>query len=280
METLLHILPQIYTGKLCAANMDQLEEIRLRVGQPLLLRYSYSERMVTPRLSALDLEETLRRACKHSVYACGEEIRCGFITLEGGHRMGICGQGVMQNAQLHTIKNISSMNIRIARSVAGFADRVRTMPKGSTIILGPPGSGKTTLLRALIVKLSDCWGQTVALADERGEVAAASEGVPRLYTGKRTDVMSHVPKSEAVMLMLRAMAPQWIAVDEITAPNDIASIEYACHCGIHLLATAHAETTEDLLRRPLYQELMKRQIFTDAIVLKQGRTYEMERIGQ
>jgi len=278
MNIPLHVLPQVYGAKLHRMELSALEEIRLRVGQPLLLSFSNREEKIHPLLRHEDLEETLRRACRQSVYAREQEIRSGFVTLEGGHRMGLCGKGVIRDGAVHAVCELSSLNIRIARAVPSFADGLQGKLTDSTLIIGPPGSGKTTLLRSVIVRLSDEWGQTVAVADERGEIAAVSDGSVQLYAGCRTDVLSLVPKADALMMLLRTMSPQWIAMDEITTGKDLRAMEQACHCGVRMLATAHADNVEDMLCRPLYRQLMNLELFTYVITLKKGRSYEMERI--
>ena len=141
--------------------------------------------------------------------------------------------------------------------------------------MGSPGNGKTTLLRDIIRQLSDKKYQRIGLADERGEISAAVHGMPQLQVGIRTDVLVNVPKSEAAMMLLRTMHPQWIAMDEVTAPADLDVMEHISYCGVFILATAHASSMEDLKRRPLYRRLMQMDIFKSIVQLKEDKSYQV-----
>jgi stage III sporulation protein AA len=146
------------------------------------------------------------------------------------------------------------------------------------LILGPPGRGKTTLLRDLLVHLSDRGLQRIGLVDERGEIAACVEGTPQLYVGSRTDVLTNIRKDSGIMILMRSMNPQWIAVDEITAEHDIHAMEQASYCGVKLIATAHGESLADLKKRPLYKKLLNTGVFGQAAVIYPDRTYRIEEI--
>lgn len=202
--------------------------------------------------------------------------------------MGLCGTPVLRDGQIHGLGRLSSAAIRVARQVTGAAapvERELLDTEGklcSTLILAPPGAGKTTLLRDLIRMTSQGEGmvpQRVAVADERGEVAALWNGVPQLDVGERTDVLEGCPKAQALMLLLRAMNPQVLAADEITAPEDVAALISAAGCGVKLLATAHGSGREDLSRRPLYRQLMEARVFERLLLIrteKGHRSYRVE----
>ena len=197
------------------------------------------------------------------------------MTLEGGHRLGVCGFGVVQQGVVHTIRSPTSLVLRIARAVPGCAEGLFPALTDSTLILGPPGAGKTTLLRDAVRLLSDQGRLRVGLADERGEVSASTGQGAALEVGQRTDVMVNVPKAEAVMMLLRTMSPQWIALDEITAPEDIEALDRAAYCGVKLLATAHGDSLSDLTRRPLYHKLLARGAFSQVVLLSPDKSYQI-----
>lgn len=277
-QNLLDLLPENHARQFSTRDWEGLEELRLGGGRPLRLRYSDRERELWPSVSAEEVEQALHRACRHSTYAYTDTIRRGYVTVAGGHRIGICGFGVTEGRSVQTLTSVSSLNIRVARQVMGCAGYLLPRLNQSTLLLGPPGSGKTTLLRDAVRLLSDKRKQYVGLADERGELSAVTEGKLQLSVGGRTDVLVNVPKAEAVMMLLRTMNPDWIALDEITAPEDIDALERAVYCGVKLLATAHGDTMEDLHRRPLYRKLMATGVFRQVAVLRRDKSYTVQEV--
>lgn len=278
MEQILPLLPDCYAKVLGRMSWEGLEELRLGTGRPLRLMRAGREEEVWPLGTPEMLEDLLRRACRQSVYACAGSLRQGYLTVEGGHRIGICGTGVAERGEMQNLTLPSSAAIRIAHAVPGCADGLLPKLRQSTLLLGPPGSGKTTLLRDAVCQLSDRRRQRVGLADERGELSASVSGVPQLHVGSRTDVLVQVEKASAVMMLLRTMNPQWIAMDEITAPEDVAALEQAAYCGVNLLATAHGSGLEDLRRRPLYRRLLETGVFRTAAVLRPDKSYTVEEL--
>ena len=266
------------------------EELRLRVGWPMSVVFPQGERPLEgPGVEGADLEQLLEIASRASVHTALPQLRQGFLTLEGGHRLGLCGRAVMEGGEIRTFGDLSSAAIRIARQVRGAAGPVldRLCPGGrlaDTLLLSPPGQGKTTLLRDLIRRVSQgegCVPLRVGLADERGEVAAMYRGRPQLEVGRRTDVAGGCPKGQGLMLLLRAMNPQVLAADEITAPEDVAALLAAAGCGVTLLATAHGNGREDLLRRPLYRPLLEEGVFRFLVRIGQSggeRRYRVEEL--
>ena len=262
-----------------------MEELRLRCGQPPACRIAGKERAlplapVTPEL----LRGILEQATQRSAYAMQEMTRCGFVTLPGGHRLGICGTAVVQNGTITALREPSSLNLRIARQPDGIADRLRdalwARPQ-SVLLCGAPGSGKTTLLRNLIRQLSDRFGWRICVVDERLELAACASGVPQFRLGAHTDVLSGAPKAAGIELLLRTMNPEWIAVDEITAEADLRAAMQAAGCGVGLLATIHAADAAELTQRPLYRQLLAEKVFRLAVRIRRdeaGRTYEVEEL--
>ena len=278
MNVLQSLLPDVYANQMQFQDWDGLEELRLGTGRPLRLRYGKGERELWPKSGAHVVEEVIQRACRHSAYAYTDSIRQGYLTVEGGHRIGICGCGVTDGAFVRTIREPTSLNIRVAHQVPGCAGTLMAILKGSALLLGPPGCGKTTLLRDTVRQISDHRRQRVGVVDERGELSACVNGEAQLDLGSRSDVLINVPKEEAVMMLLRTMNPQWIALDEITSPQDIAVMEQASYCGVKLLATAHGETIKDLSDRPLYRKLMDIGVFRQVVLLHQDKSYIVQEV--
>lgn len=288
VEQVLSFLPQALRRELSqlpAAACAQLEEIRLKPGLPVLLRLGDGEAFlgeggrllpVTDRRQALCCSESaLQKLClllaESSLYALEEELRRGFLTLPGGHRVGITGRAVLDSSgALRTVTAFSGVNIRIARPCMGqAADLLPRLLSAdgrfcSTLLLSPPRAGKTTLLRALTCLLSDGIGvapHRMAVADERSEIAAMRQGMPQLPVGLRTDVMDACPKAEAMSLLLRSMSPDVLVADEIGRAEDVFALREAARCGVAVLTSAHACDREDLLRRPLMAQLMEEGAF-------------------
>ena len=257
------------------------EELRLRAGRPMTAVYPEGEEPVpgaeTP-VTRGDLELVLEIATRASIHTAQAQISNGFFTVAGGHRIGICGSGVVQDNQVRNLRQISSLAIRVARDVPGAAQSVldklwRDGALQSTLLVSPPGGGKTTLLRDMIRRISDgdgCPSLRVGVADERGELAAMRDGLPQFPIGRRTDVMDGCPKEKALLMLLRGLNPQVLAADEITAPEDCRALELAANCGVTLLCTAHGTGLEDLNTRPLYRNLLERQIFRRLVVIRRA----------
>ena len=270
---------------------DRAEELRLRVGWPMTVLVEGRERSLGgPPVERGELDQLVEIASRASLHTVLDQVRRGYLTMEGGHRIGLCGTAVLREGEIHSLRNLSSANLRIARQVRGAAAPVldRLCPGGrlaGTLILAPPGQGKTTLLRDLIRSVSEgegCCPLRVALADERGEVAAMYNGQPQLEVGRRTDVTEGCPKDQGLMLLLRAMNPQVLAVDEITAPEDVRALSAAGGCGGTLLASAHGEGRAGLECRALYRPLLEEGMFRFLVrIHREGerRVYTVEELN-
>ena len=269
------------------------EELRLRVGQPMTVVVGPWEQPIPDspdKLTPQDLAQVLEVATRASVHTALEQVRSGFFTVRGGHRIGLCGTAALKDGAILTLRHLSSLAIRVCRAVPGAAEGVISSMRtaetvADTLILSPPGGGKTTFLRDLVRCLSDGVGGPplrVGVADERGEIAALWEGRPQLEVGAHTDILEGCPKADGLMSLLRGMNPQVLAADEITSPRDITALEQAAHCGVSLLATAHASGVEDLRRRPLYRSLLALEVFHRAVVVRRTggrRQYQVVELG-
>ena len=263
---------------LTAEQRDLCEELRIRVGRPLTATVSGETIVVSSVVlpTADELNELLARATESSVHTYLEELWQGYLTTKHGHRLGICGHAPGGDTRL--LRGLSSVNIRIARPFTGLGDKLELCQQGrfqNTLILSPPGVGKTTLLRDLCRRLSKDY--RVAIADERYEIAACMNGEPRFSIGN-CDVLSGGNKQESVLMLLRAMAPQIIAMDEITREEDCRTLMDCVGCGCGLLATAHGAELEDLRCRPVYKSVLQIGAFRQVVMIRRngcGRTYEL-----
>ena len=264
---------------------SRLQEIRLRIGKPLIIVSDNIEFVLHKIIEKEELMEILEYVSSYSLYAFENELKQGFITIEGGHRVGITGQVQIEEGEVKNIKHISSMNIRISHEVLNCADVIFpyiTEDKQicNTLIISPPRCGKTTMLRDLIRQVSDGnrWvrGCTVGVVDERSELGGCYLGVPQNQLGIRTDILDCCPKSKGMLMLVRSMSPQVIAVDEIGSAEDIHALEYAMHCGCKMIATVHGTSMEEIRKKPILDELVKRHKFERYVVL--GNTHHIGEI--
>ena len=300
-EEICHILAVRFRKLLDFSSIDfsKLQEIRLRVGAPFLIVYGGKEffldsagRFTSEADKAFvvgqrEIRETLEYISNYSMYAFDEELRQGYLTVQGGHRVGVAGKMIWEGRQAKSMKNISFLNIRLAHEVQGCADDilpylVREQGIYHTLLISPPRCGKTTLLRDLIRQLSDGdssrGGMTVGVVDERSELGACYLGVPQNDVGCRTDILDGCPKVEGMMMLVRSMAPQVIAVDEVGSGEDVRAMEYVMNCGICLLATAHGISIDDIKNKPVFGRLVKEKIFGRYVLLQPGAVGKLQAI--
>lgn len=279
LAELLASLPMGVRTILCRRGLkfEQLQEIRVRLKQPLVIYYDNREMVVADyKPEYKDLNELLEFATKHSLYAFENEIRQGYITVQGGHRIGLCGKAVMKNGQVSTFKNISCANIRIAHEVDGCSRHIFPLLHDgntfyNTLIVSPPGCGKTTVLRDLIRTISngtgDFCGRTVGVCDERSEIAACFNGEAQNDLGVRTDIVDGCPKEEAMQLLIRAMSPNVLALDEIGTGQDIEALHKLSSCGCNTLATIHGGSLQEIREREGIDALLEKKVFRRIVVL-------------
>ena len=277
-DQILAVLPEKIRGILLNHGLDfeKIQEIRLREEQPLAVKKEGKEELFTHRVTKEELRETMEYVSNYSLYAYENELRQGFLTIEGGHRVGISGKIISEKEQIRNFQYITSINIRICHEITGCANKLFPviLEKGRlchTMIISPPGGGKTTLLRDLVRQISDGnrWveGRNVGVVDERSEIGGCYMGVAQNHLGIRTDILDGCPKAEGMIMLIRSMGPQVIAVDEIGTPEDVHAIEYAMHCGCKMLATVHAESMEELRKKPLFNRMIGEGRFERYILL-------------
>ena len=263
-------------------DFSELQEIRLRIGQPVTVLYQ-NEELILPtmysekkRLGKQEMKETIEHISNYSLYAYEHELKQGFITIEGGHRVGMAGQVIMEGGKIKNMKYISSINIRVSHEVLDCANKIfpyitYNKQMYHTLIISPPRCGKTTLLRDVIRQISDGnrWikGCTVGVVDERSELGGCYLGVIQNNHGRRTDILDRWPKADGMIMLIRSMAPQVVAVDEIGAKEDVHAIEYAMHCGCKMLATAHGDSMEEICKKPIFEKLIREKRFERYVIL-------------
>ena len=232
----------------------------------------------TDEVTPADIREMTEFISGYSMYACEDELRNGFITLKGGHRVGIAGEVVTENGKIKTMKNISSFNIRISRERKGCADRLVQYADGNLLIISPPRAGKTTLLRDLLRQISRKPMENVGIVDERSEIAACYRGRPENDVGERTDVLDCCPKPEGMLMLLRSMSPTVIGVDELGKKEDIDAVLRVVNCGVRVIATVHGENLEEIRRKEVFRELFREGLFRHYIILekKQVKVYDRD----
>jgi len=291
LRTFLAAEPARWVMQLSSEDFENITELRLRADKPMFIRITGQDYVLTGQgkatnaaakhayhPSAADITETIERISQYSFYAFETELCNGYITLPGGHRVGIAGQAVIENGVVRAWRHISSINFRVAHAILGCADGVldrilkakNQEPEKAcihhTMIISPPGAGKTTLLRDIIRQISDS-GLTVGLVDERSEVAGCFQGIPQNDVGLRTDVLDGCPKAEGMVMLLRAMAPNVIAVDELGGEQDAKAVEAVLTAGVKLLCTAHGNNLDDVKKNPALAGLVSRKIFERYIIL-------------
>lgn len=249
---------------------EELQEIRIRCNRPIILRLRNMEVLIEYKISQKEILQTLEKLCENSIYAYKNQICEGFITVKGGHRVGITGSAVIENGKIINIKYITSLNFRIAREVIGCSRKIlgqvidiNENTINNTLIVSPPGKGKTTILRDLIRNISNgvkelgFSGRNCGVVDERGEIAAMYQGIPQNDVGLRTDVIENISKAKGMKMLIRSMAPEVIACDEIGSKEDVQAIKEALISGVKGIFTMHGRTLEDIKKNKDINELIE-----------------------
>lgn len=268
---IINILPQQIRRCMYNINLDEAEEIRLIQGKPVYIRYPDGDYYITHKgilcrdaskgigVDKKNMAEMLERVTKSSLYSVKDEIKNGYVTIDGGHRVGIAGTAVTDTGNVEFIKNISAMNIRIATEVIGCSDTIidDILDSGiqNTLVISPPGCGKTTLLRDIVRNIS-YRGFSVAVADERSEICAMHEGESFFDIGGHTTVLENCPKPYAMTVLLRAMSPDVIVTDELGEDGDINAVSKIMNSGVSVIASAHGRDIKQLMRKKNFRKLL------------------------
>lgn len=260
--------------------LNNLQEIRLRVDRPIILKLRNNDLILEYKVSQTEILQTLERLCENSIYAYKNQICEGFITVSGGHRVGLTGSCVIENGKIINIKYISSLNFRIAREVLNCSNKIlkdildiQNKSIFNTVIVAPPGKGKTTILRDTVRRISDGIeeigfpGKVCGLVDERGEIAACYKGIPQNNVGIRTDVIENISKDKGIRILIRTMSPEVIACDEIGSKEDIEAIKYALFSGVKGIFTMHGKKAEDIRNNKNVYELIENKSLQKVIFL-------------
>ena len=261
---------------------EKLYEIRLRAGRPMFLIYDGGECFLRTRgrepylVTREGLKETLEYVSGYSLYAYEDELRQGYMSVQGGHRVGVTGKVILDGDRIRGMKYISCINLRLAHEIRGCADPVMEHIRkenwtAHTLLISPPRCGKTTLLRDIIRQLSNGSGKipgvTVGVVDERSELAGCYQGIPQNDLGIRTDVLDGCPKAHGMQMLIRSMSPSVVAVDELGREEDFKAVESVIYSGCKLIATAHGASLEEIFSTPFFGRLRKMKVFERYILL-------------
>ena len=257
---------------------DAVQEIRIKSGKPVILNLSYGENVLDYRTTSEDLKFMMAKVSNYSLYAFEEEIKQGYITLKGGHRVGLAGECVISNGEVRTIKNISSLNIRICREIIGSSNKIMNLITNNnrvynTLIVSPPKCGKTTILRDIAKNISNGMykinlsGKKVTIVDERSEIAACYNGVPQMNVGIRTDILDNCLKKSGMIMAIRSLSPEVLICDEIGTKGDLEALNMAFNSGVNVIVTVHGYDIADVYGRAVFKDLIDNCILERIILL-------------
>ncbi|WP_066193022.1 MULTISPECIES: stage III sporulation protein AA [Gracilibacillus] len=278
MESVLSILPKPIAAAVKAfmnQNSFDIQEIRLRVNHPVEMNDGKRVKWLSEAyFSQEDARLFLNKISDFSLYRLEEELRHGYITIAGGHRIGIAGSVIVENKKVKAIHYVSSFNIRIASPKFGvvkpYIPYLVEETVFNTLIIGPPQAGKTTFLRDFAnycAAANSKQALKTAIVDERSEICGSINGVPQHLFSPRIDVLDQCPKAEGMMMLIRSMSPEVIVVDEIGSAKDAEAIDEVIHAGVQLISTAHGRSLADIKKRPAMQAILEKQIFQRFVIL-------------
>lgn len=261
---------QLIQNNINEFELKELEEIRIRVSKPIILKLTNKEKIINYKVNTQEILKILENITENSLYSYQKQICSGYISLKGGHRVGITGNVVMENEKVININYIYSFNFRVAKQVLGAANYIKEKVIENnnvynTLIVSPPGAGKTTILRDLIRQISD--SKTIGVVDERGEIAAMYKNEPQNDMGLKVDILSNVRKDIGIRMLVRSMAPDIICADEIGTKDDVEAIKYAVTSGVKGIFTAHGNNIESIKNSPILKELLEMRLIDKLIFL-------------
>ena len=270
----------ILNKNLTNEELELLEEIRVRNNLPLICKIGQADKVLNYKISTEDINYIFQKICENSIYTYQNQIANGYITIQGGNRVGIVGTAVLHEDKVTNFNYISGLNFRISRQILGCSNSImqKIINKEqntiyNTLIISMPGMGKTTLLRDIIRNISNgieglIDGANIAVIDERGEISATFKGIMQNDLGIRTDVVNDIPKHIGMRLAIRSMSPKVLAADEIGSKEDSEAINYAMCCGVKGIFTAHGESIEDVCKNPELKELINNKTIERVILIK------------
>lgn len=278
-EEILKVLPLKINNELREILLKEpVQEIRIKVHKPIIVNLAYKEIILKYVTTVEDIKQILVKISNYSLYAYEEEIKQGYITIRGGHRIGIAGECVLVNGEVRTIRNISSLNIRICREVIGCSNEImKYITKEdrvfNTLIVSPPKCGKTTILRDIAKNIStgmpivNLKGKKVSIIDERSEIAACFNGVPQLDVGIRSDILDNCLKKDGMIMAIRSLSPDILICDEIGTDGDIEALHMAFNSGVNIIVTIHGYSIEDVYKRKVFKDLLENSILDRIVIL-------------
>ena len=275
-QAYLNLLPHWMRQEVDQYGKESLQELHIRTGQCPIMHLGTGTRKLNRTVTKDDIAFVINAASEYSPWAA-RTLSKGFLTGQGGHRVGVCGVATVAEGVMRGITLPTSLCMRAARDFEGISGKAADV-MDSLLIIGPPGSGKTTLLRDLIRTKSNSGQGNISVVDEREELFPLYKGQACFSAGEHTDILSGCSKAEGIGAVLRSMNPSWIAVDEITEKGDCNALLQAGWCGVNLMATAHAGSLQDFLTRPVYKPLVDCKLFTTVLVLRRDKSWKMERM--
>lgn len=279
-DELLKILPLKLTSLI--KEVEKLQEIRIKLEKPVIINTFNGEEILDYIVTSEDMKQILMKISNYSLYAYEEEIKQGYLTIKGGHRIGLAGECVFIDGKIRTIKNIASLNIRVCREVKGCSNELMRFITSkeqifNTLIISPPKCGKTTILRDITRNISngmpllDLKPRKVSVIDERSEIAACFKGIPQMDLGLRCDVLDNCLKREGMLMAIRSLSPEVIICDEIGTKGDIEALLMAFNSGVNIIVTLHGYSIEDIYKRKVFKDLLENSILDRVVVLSNRR---------
>lgn len=282
-DEILRVLPLDISNEIKGYLINEpLQEIRIKANKPIIVNLSNKE-VILDRIATInDLKQILVRISNYSLYAYEEEIKQGYITIKGGHRIGMAGECVISQGEVKTIRNISSINIRICREVKGSSNEIMKFIVSkdriyNTLIISPPKCGKTTILRDIARNISNGMainnlsGKKVSIIDERSEIASSFNGIPQLDVGIRSDILDSCFKKDGMIMAIRSLSPEVLICDEIGTSGEIDALNMAFNSGVNIVVTIHGYNIDDVYKRSVFKDLLEKSILERIVVLSSRR---------